>query len=80
MSKKIYYTVDSADWAIDYAEGLEAPKPLTTEIDDRTIRSVFFDTLEEAEKYAQDCLRNDDEWLAYLEIKKHIVETVKKLK
>lgn len=90
---KIIYSVDRADWLGEPSDEFDAdPKSLfygilihipSNEIDERTIRSHFFDTLEEAETYANAYMSDNDhnsEWLAYLEIKKHVIETVKKLK
>lgn len=61
--------------------GSPIPKP-SNQIDDRTYRvSSAFDTLETAMDFAKKKLaENDLQWLAMLEIKKVIVETVEKLK
>jgi len=79
----IKYTVYRADWLaegtgeFDY-EGWEMMKP-SAEIDSRTERSVSFDTLEAATKFAEIILkdRTGDRWFAKLEIRKFTIDLFK---
>jgi len=79
----IKYIVYRADWLatgtgeIDPKEGWEIMKP-STEFDIRTERSSSFDSLEEATKFAEQVLasRAGDRWIATLEIRKAITETI----
>lgn len=87
----IKYEVYTADWAIKRTkryrydtEGYPVVEPSKKHIDDRTIRSKFFPSLEEAEKYIEEIVHRstpfDHKWLACVEIRKHIIETVKVVK
>lgn len=88
MKQIIIFAVDRADWGIQDSDeimedGFKKPIP-SNDIDNRTIRSSTFDTLEEAEAFAKNIISNRtdsngelDIWLAYVEIRKHIIETVK---
>jgi hypothetical protein len=78
-----YYTVNYAEWDIVNPNDLdETAIPSDVDIDDRTIRHQTFDSLEEANKYANMIVKNhsDDEWLAYIEVKECISTVVEKLK
>lgn len=87
MQQTIMFTVDRANWCLKYSDeimedGFKKPIP-SNDIDDRSIRSSTFDTLEEAETFAKNIISNRtysngelDIWLAYLEIRKHIIETI----
>ena len=84
----ISFAVWRADWepyyehSMDEDDLLSHPVPSTRHIDDRTIKTEFFHSEEEAVKYAKAYLveRGDDAWLAYVEIKKITLEVISKLK
>lgn len=82
MKSLICYLVLFGDWDIDESSAVDKVIPNKNKIDDRTIRQKNFTSKREAFKYAKEYLdsRLDDEWLAYLEIKKCDIQTFKKLK
>lgn len=81
----VKYYVNYAFWAADAScpdDPDVVPWPSSTDIDDRTVRSKMFPTMEEAEEFARIYgeIHADDPWLAYLEITKCGCEMVKKIK
>ena len=87
----IQYVVHCGDWEADednsswddslsYIEQKEAVP--SDKIDVRTIRSRSFSTEKAAMKWASQVLANrkNDKWLAYVEIKRHEIKTLRKLK
>lgn len=77
--------VEYAVWWADWADGGKddwLSWPDKSKIDDRTERTKIFPTKEEAIKFAKDMLedREDDKWLAYIEIKKCHITVIEKIK
>jgi hypothetical protein len=68
MNGKTYYKVYFICWLPDSFGNI------TTELDDRTERTKYFDTKEDAIEYIEETKSWQKEWLATIELKK-IVET-----